>query len=131
MFPNTRRRILVVGSSPEPSPLAQKLHEQGYFEFLFAPDPPALRSALATNPDAILLDLPDDRTLAAQLLDQLDALRPHAPVVVLSAAADMRDYWTAMVGGASDYCTGYSPLEELSRKLSRVAREHRRSPQAA
>ncbi len=112
--------VLVIGPPAIFGPIFHQLSEGGRYRFNFAIDQETAPIYLSCNPCVIILNIPEDQSLAQAALSYLETLRQHAPVVVMSVAADLNLYLAAMNYGAFDYFTSYTPLEEIDRMLDKA-----------
>jgi len=87
----------------------------------------ALRQAIETRPDLILLDVMLPELDGFEVLQRLkaDPVLGAIPVVVLSARTQEQDILTALANGADDYLTKPFRFRELLARLDRVRSEAR------
>lgn len=117
----TLPRIVVVGSRAELTDVCNNLESAGRYRMYYVPAGSAgLR--FDPKPDVVLLHLPGEQGAAEKFLASIESIKQEVPVVVISRAADMNLYLTAMSCGAFDYITSYTPPEEVARVLSTAVR---------
>jgi len=120
-MPRRLPRILILGATAPPSPGLKALETAGRYLFEYLPDPPRV-SAAGPAADAVLLPLPPEKASALEGLGWIETFKDRAPVVVLSAVADMNLYLSAMTAGAFDFLTQATAGEELTRVLDNAVR---------
>jgi two-component system KDP operon response regulator KdpE len=117
-------RILVVDDEPQIlRTLRINLRARGYEVDTAGDGAAALRTAAATNPDLVVLDLGLPDMDGADVIRGLRA-RSAAPIIVLSGRAGSADKVAALDTGADDYVTKPFGVEEL---LARIRAATRRS----
>ena len=121
----TLARILVVDPNGNLRPMVDQLRSTGRYELACAESVRSLRMFMRWEPNAVLLQLPEEREAAEEAFDCLDTLKEELPVVVMSGAAAMNVYLVAMTRGAFDYVTNYTPLDEIIRSLNLAIRWQR------
>src|SRR5580700_9781069 len=84
----------------------------------------ALRVALATRPDVVLLDLNLPDASGAEVTGQLLAALPTVRVLMLSASGERQDVLDAVTAGASGYLLKSAELRELIDGVSATAEGH-------
>jgi DNA-binding NarL/FixJ family response regulator len=84
----------------------------------------ALRVALATRPDVVLLDLNLPDSSGAEVTRQLLAALPTVRVLMLSASGERQDVLDAVTAGASGYLLKSAELRELIDGVSATAEGH-------
>jgi DNA-binding response OmpR family regulator len=82
------------------------------------------RRAVASDLDLVILDVMLPGRDGLELLEEIRAVRPALPVIMLTARAEVADKVTGLDAGATDYMTKPFSVEEL---LARV-RAHLRAP---
>jgi two-component system, NarL family, invasion response regulator UvrY len=80
----------------------------------------ALRSALANDWDAVILDLSFAGKSGLEVLKELKHLRPRLPVLVLTMHSEEQYARRAFKAGAAGFITKDSPRAELSKAIHKV-----------
>jgi DNA-binding response OmpR family regulator len=107
-------RILIVDDEPNiRSFIGRALTAAGYLTAFAATGSEALRHALGTHYDLVLLDLVMPDMNGRSVLDQLLRARPDQTVMVLSCVADVATKVDCLDRGARDYLTKPFSLAEL------------------
>ena len=107
-------RILIVDDEPNiRSFIGRALSGAGYRPAFASTGSEALRHALGTHYDLVLLDLVMPDMNGASVLDQLLRARPDQTVMVLSCVADVAAKVDCLERGARDYLTKPFSLAEL------------------
>ena len=107
-------RILIVDDEPNiRSFIGRALSAAGYLPVFASSGSEALRHALGTHYDLVLLDLVMPDMNGSSVLDQLLRARPDQPVMVLSCVADVAAKVDCLERGARDYLTKPFSLAEL------------------
>jgi two-component system, OmpR family, response regulator len=111
-------RILVADDEPGTRAfIGRALHAAGYVTDFAATGSQALRCALISHYDLIILDLVMPEMTGQVVLERLLAARPDQAVLVLSCLADVASKVECLERGAQDYLTKPFSLAEL---LARV-----------
>ena len=119
-------RILIVDDEPKiRSFIGRALAAAGYATEFADSGAEALRRALATRYDLVILDLVMPDLDGRQVLGRLLAARPDQAVIVLSCVADVAAKVDLLERGAQDYLTKPFSLAEL---LARVRVRLRSEP---
>ncbi len=82
----------------------------------------ALRSARATPPDVIVLDVMLPDLTGIEVLRRIRALHPHVPVLFLTAKDAVEDRIAGLTAGGDDYVTKPFSLEEVVARLRGLLR---------
>ena len=107
-------RILIVDDEPNiRSFIGRALSAAGYLPAFASSGSEALRRALGTHYDLVLLDLVMPDMNGSSVLDQLLRGRPDQTVMVLSCVADVAAKVDCLERGARDYLTKPFSLAEL------------------
>ena len=107
-------RILIVDDEPNiRSFIGRALSAAGYLPAFASSGSEALRHALGTHYDLVLLDLVMPDMNGSSVLDQLLRARPDQTVMVLSCVADVAAKVDCLERGARDYLTKPFSLAEL------------------
>jgi DNA-binding response OmpR family regulator len=107
-------RILIVDDEPNiRSFIGRALAAAGYLPAFASSGSEALRHALGTHYDLVLLDLVMPDMNGSSVLDQLLRARPDQTVMVLSCVADVAAKVDCLERGARDYLTKPFSLAEL------------------
>jgi DNA-binding response OmpR family regulator len=107
-------RILIVDDEPNiRSFIGRALSAAGYLPAFASSGSEALRHALGTHYDLVLLDLVMPGMNGSSVLDQLLRARPDQTVMVLSCVADVAAKVDCLERGARDYLTKPFSLAEL------------------
>jgi two-component system response regulator HydG len=118
-------RVLVVDDEPGArAALKQLLSSQSYRVDLAEDGVLALERLAELPPDVVVTDLDMPNLNGMQLLAQLRDRVPELPVIVVTAATDLRSAVAAMRAGADDYLTKPIDADELLLALERAI-EHR------
>src|SRR5438093_11673423 len=123
-------RILIVEDEPNMvAGLRDNFEYEGY-EVISAPDGVAgLESALAGDPDLVVLDVMMPRMSGLEVCKQLKAKRPTLPIIMLTARGQEIDKVVGLELGADDYVTKPFSIRELMARVKAVLR--RVSPPAS
>jgi DNA-binding response OmpR family regulator len=123
-------RLLIVEDDPRlAAVLRQGLKEQGFAVDLAGDVPEGLRLALASEYDALLLDLKLPGTDGLELLCQLRRRANPVPVLVLTARSALEDRVRGLDLGADDYLAKPFDFGELLARLRAITRRPRVAPQ--
>jgi DNA-binding NarL/FixJ family response regulator len=119
-------RVLVVDDHPIwRDAAARSLDEAGFVVSGTARDgAQALRVALATRPDVVLLDLNLPDSPGADVTRQLLAALPEVRVLMLSASGERQDVLDAVTAGASGYLLKSAEVRELIEAVRATADGH-------
>jgi two-component system OmpR family response regulator len=82
----------------------------------------AVRSARATPPDVIVLDVMLPDLTGIEVLRRIRALHPHVPVLFLTAKDAVEDRIAGLTAGGDDYVTKPFSLEEVVARLRGLLR---------
>jgi two-component system alkaline phosphatase synthesis response regulator PhoP len=118
-----RMRILIVEDEPAMvAGLRDNFEYEGY-EVISAPDGVAgLESALAGDPDLVVLDVMMPRMSGLEVCKQLKAKRPTLPIIMLTARGQEIDKVVGLELGADDYVTKPFSIRELMARVKAVLR---------
>ncbi|HXW46621.1 MAG TPA: response regulator transcription factor, partial [Streptosporangiaceae bacterium] len=116
-------RVLVVDDHPIwRDAAARSLAEAGFAVTGTARDgAQALRVAMATRPDVVLLDLNLPDSSGAEVIAQLLAVLPGVRVLMLSASGERQDVLDAVTAGASGYLLKSAEERELVAAVNATA----------
>jgi DNA-binding NarL/FixJ family response regulator len=119
-------RVLVVDDHPIwRDAAARSLTEAGFVVTGTARDgAQAVRVALATRPDVVLLDLNLPDSSGAVVITQLLAALPAVRVLMLSASGERQDVLDAVTAGASGYLLKSAEVRELVEAVQATAAGH-------
>jgi DNA-binding response OmpR family regulator len=126
--PELAKRILVVEDDPSVHKILKRLFEAEGFTVDGHMDGRAgLNSFHADPPHAAILDLHLPKLSGQHLCQEMKALAPSIPVIILTASSNLDDKITLLEVGADDYITKpFSPRELFAR--FRVALRHSSPP---
>ncbi len=82
----------------------------------------AIRSARATPPDVVVLDVMLPDLTGLEVLRRIRALHPHVPVLFLTARDAVEDRVAGLTAGGDDYVTKPFSLEEVVARLRGLLR---------
>ncbi|NCT90785.1 response regulator transcription factor [Cellulomonas sp. APG4] len=119
----SRVRALVVDDEPSLGELLSTvLRYEGWDVEAVTAGQPAIRSARATRPDVVVLDvmLPDMSGL--EVLRRIRAVHPDVPVLFLTARDAVEDRVAGLTAGGDDYVTKPFSLEEVVARLRALLR---------
>ncbi len=123
-------RLLVVEDEPDlRRGLARALADEDFAVDQAADGEEGLFRALATDYDAIVLDLLLPRRSGAEMLEGLRTAGRTTPVLMLTARDAIEDRVRLLNGGADDYLTKPFAIEELTARIRALIR--RASPHPA
>jgi len=123
------RRVLVVEDNADLAfGLRNNLEIEGYLVEVAADGEEALRSAAASEPDVVILDLMLPRLSGFHVLKELRRTGSRVPVLILTARGEEADKVRGLKLGADDYVTKPFGLLEL---LARVEALLRRAGEGA
>ena len=118
-------RVLVVDDEPSARAALKQLLESQRYEIDLASDGEAALQRIAElPPDVVVTDLDMPRMDGMALLKELHARDHGLPVIVATAAAELRSAVAAMRAGAADYVTKPIDADELFLAIERAI-EHR------
>ncbi|MEV4319635.1 response regulator transcription factor [Actinocrispum sp. NPDC049592] len=125
------RRILVVEDEPAiAESVAARLRAEGYEVDIAADGPSAVRQAVETAPDLIVLDLMLPGFDGLEVCRRVQAHRP-VPVLMLTARDDETDLLVGLAVGADDYITKPFSIRELAARVHALLRRVDRNTQQA
>jgi DNA-binding NarL/FixJ family response regulator/AraC-like DNA-binding protein len=111
---------------------ALRLILQDEYAVMEAADGRAALSVVRTEPvDLVLLDILMPEIDGLEILQELKALEPDLPVIMVTAVKTVRTTVTAMKLGASDYVTKPFQEEELLASMRRALEQRAGRPRAA
>ena len=120
-------RIVVVEDEPAIADfLVRGLEAAGYSVALATDGPAGERLVLDGEADLVVLDVMLPGKGGLEVLEAIRAVRPHLPVIILSAKGEIEDRIAGLDSGATDYVTKPFSVPEL---LARV-RAHLRTGSA-
>ena len=121
MNPEEAPTILLVDDDWDHNQALAKTLEGAGYRVRTAGDAPAALSILRVGScDAVITDLLMPRQSGLELLRTIRSLRPHLPVVVLTAFGDWTSYVQAMDAGAMAYLTKPVQREDLLASLRKT-----------
>ena len=100
------------------------LRSQGHAVEVVADGTEGSRRAIASDLDLVILDVMLPGRNGIEVLEEIRAVKPALPVIMLTARAEVADKVAGLDAGATDYITKPFSVEEL---LARV-RAHLRTP---
>ncbi len=120
-------RILIVEDDQRVQKALRRLFEpEGYAIDTTFDGASGLKSALASPPSAVVLDLRLPLMSGRDVCRELKQVVPNIPVIVVSAASDVIDKVSLLEIGADDYVTKpFSPRELLARVRAAIRRASR------
>ena len=111
-------RVLVVDDEPGMRAMLRRgLEAEGHTVSEAADGASGLALAVAGDVDLVLLDLGLPKLNGEQVLQQIVAVRPQLPVIVVSAKDDVDDRVQALEAGAQDYVVKPFALAELMARV--------------
>lgn len=120
-------RIVVVEDEPAIADfLVRGLEAAGYSVALATDGPSGERLVLGGEADLVVLDVMLPGKGGLEVLEAIRAVRPHLPVIILSAKGEIEDRIAGLDSGATDYVTKPFSVPEL---LARI-RAHLRTGSA-
>jgi two-component system OmpR family response regulator len=123
-------RLLVVEDEPDlRRSLARALEDEDFAVDQSGDGEDGLFRALATDYDAIVLDLLLPKRSGAEVLEGLRSEGRKTPVLMLTARDGLEDRVTLLNGGADDYLTKPFALEELTARIRALIRRASRHPE--
>jgi two-component system OmpR family response regulator len=123
-------RLLVVEDEPDlRRSLARALEDEDFAVDQSGDGDDGLFRALATDYDAIVLDLLLPKRSGAEVLEGLRSEGRKTPVLMLTARDGIEDRVTLLNGGADDYLTKPFALEELTARIRALIRRASRHPE--
>ena len=123
-------RVLVVEDDPRlASVLRQGLKEQGYGVDLAADATQGFDMAMASEYDAMLLDVMLPGRSGLDVLRDLRARGSRSPILVLSAVSSVQDRIRGLDLGADDYLSKPFEFQELLARLRAITRRPAVEPQ--
>jgi two-component system, OmpR family, response regulator ResD len=124
-------RVLVVDDDATVAEVVDRyLRNAGFDVDLAADGPSALRTAEATQPDLVVLDLMLPRISGIEVCRRLREQRP-VPIIMLSARGEEADRVLGLECGADDYVTKPFSPKELILRVRSVLRRAAEPPAAA
>ncbi|GAA1556475.1 response regulator transcription factor [Kribbella hippodromi] len=116
-------RVMIVDDHPMwREGVARDLTTRGYDVCATAADAPsAVKIALATQPDVIIMDLQLGTGSGVEATREITAALPDTRVLVLSASAEQEDVLAAVKNGASGYLVKSASLDEFDDAVRRTA----------
>src|SRR4051794_18743468 len=125
------RRVLVVEDEPTIAlSVAHRLRAEGYQVEIAGDGPSAVQSALASPPDAMVLDVMLPGFDGLEVCRRVQAERP-VPVLMLTARDDETDMLIGLGVGADDYMTKPFSMRELVARVNALLRRVTRAQQLA
>jgi two-component system OmpR family response regulator len=123
-------RLLVVEDEPDLRRGLARALEDDAFAVDQSPDgEDGLYRALATDYDAIVLDLLLPKRSGAEVLEGLRSAGRKTPVLMLTARDGLEDRVTLLNGGADDYLTKPFAIEELTARIRALIRRASSHPE--
>jgi len=123
-------RLLVIEDEPDlRRSLARALVDDDFAVDQAGDGEDGLYRALATNYDAIVLDLLLPKRSGAEVLEGLRSAGRKTPVLMLTARDGIDDRVTLLNGGADDYMTKPFAVEELTARLRALIRRASQHPE--
>ncbi len=120
-----RPRVLIVEDDRElQAMLVRVLEEEGYAVSTASDGQTAMRSALGSELDVVVLDRGLPHIDGLELLERLRRRGWVVPVLMLSAFGTPRDRVTGLDAGAEDYLAKPFDVEELLARLRALRRRH-------
>ncbi|WP_328992567.1 response regulator transcription factor [Kribbella sp. NBC_01245] len=115
-------RVMIVDDHPMwREGVARDLGSRGYDVCATASDSPsAVRIALATRPDVVVMDLQLGAGSGVDATREITAALPDTRVLVLSASAEQTDVLAAVKNGASGYLVKSASLDEFDDAVRRT-----------
>src|SRR5690349_3425737 len=99
-------RIVVVEDEPAIADfLVRGLEAAGYSVALASDGPSGERLVLDGEADLVVLDVMLPGKGGLEVLEAIRAVRPHLPVIILSAKGEIEDRIAGLDSGATDYVT--------------------------
>jgi len=121
-------RILAVDNDADTREGLQRiLSREGYEVDLGTDGIDALEKATRIEYDLVLTDLLMPRLDGLGLLNRLKDVKPHLPVVILTAFGDWSNYARTLDLGAAAYLTKPFRIEELLERIRGILGEHTES----
>jgi DNA-binding response OmpR family regulator len=126
--PELMKRILVIEDDPSVHKILKRLLEtEGFTVDGHLDGRAGLDSFHAAVPSATILDLHLPKLSGQRVCQEMKAVAPSMPVIILTASCDLNDKVTLLEMGADDYITKpFSPRELLARL--RVSLRHSNPP---
>ena len=123
MTESTEPTVMIVDDHPMwRDAVARDLAERGFPVAATAPDgPSAVRIAIATRPNVVLMDLNLGATTGVTAIGDILAKLPETRILVLSASGDHRDVLGALQAGATGYLVKSASAIELADAVRRTA----------
>jgi len=123
-------RLLVVEDEPDlRRGLARALVDDDFAVDQSADGDDGLQRALATDYDAIVLDLLLPKRSGAEVAEGLRSAGRKTPVLMLTARDGVEDRVTLLNGGADDYMTKPFAIEELTARIRALIRRASQHPE--
>ena len=126
-----RMRILIVEDEPAMvAGLRDNFEYEGYDVISAGDGAAGLESALADDPDLIVLDVMMPRMSGLDVCKQLKAKRPSVPIIMLTARGQEIDKVVGLELGADDYVTKPFSIRELMARVKALLRRVSVPPRA-
>lgn len=123
------RTVLVVEDDPAiRRGVVDALEASGYRAIESADGESALQTALAREPDLVLLDIMLPKRDGHSVLSELRRARPALPVIMLTARGSEEDRVKGLKGGADDYVVKPFSASELLARVEAVLRRSAERP---
>jgi DNA-binding response OmpR family regulator len=121
--PGRKTRILIVEDEPAMvAGLRDNFEYEGYEVISAADGAAGLESALANDPDLVVLDVMMPRMSGLDVCKQLKTKKPGVPVIMLTARGQEIDKVVGLELGADDYVTKPFSIRELMARVKAVLR---------
>lgn len=121
--PGRKTRILIVEDEPAMvAGLRDNFEYEGYEVISAADGAAGLESALANDPDLVVLDVMMPRMSGLDVCKQLKTKKPGVPIIMLTARGQEIDKVVGLELGADDYVTKPFSIRELMARVKAVLR---------
>jgi DNA-binding response OmpR family regulator len=121
--PGRKTRILIVEDEPAMvAGLRDNFEYEGYEVISAADGAAGLESALANDPDLVVLDVMMPRMSGLDVCKQLKTKKPSVPIIMLTARGQEIDKVVGLELGADDYVTKPFSIRELMARVKAVLR---------